>query len=244
MTDSGIMRIQKAISRAGLMSRRSAEQLVTQGRITIDGRIAVLGDRVDPASARIEVDGVPIPVAPGLVAYLLYKPTGVISTADDPHGRPTVLDLVPSDPRVWPVGRLDGDSEGLLILTNDGELTNRLTHPGYGVGKTYVVLVRGTPPARLVRRLVDGVDLDDGPARARSARIVERSRGRTLIEMVLEEGRNREIRRMCDVLDLPVERLVRTGIGPLVDRGLTPGTWRRLTPEEIAGLYRASVEGR
>lgn len=241
MTDSGTMRLQKAISRAGLMSRRRAEALISEGRITIDGRTAVLGDRVDPATARIEVDGVPVPVAPGLVAYLLYKPTGVISTADDPRGRPTVVGLVPSDPRVWPVGRLDADSEGLLLLTNDGELTNRLTHPGYGVGKTYVVLVRGTPPDRVVRRLVEGVELDDGPASARSARIVERSRGRTLIEMVMEEGRNREIRRMCDVLDLPVERLVRTGIGPLVDRSLVPGTWRRLTPEEVAGLYRAST---
>lgn len=241
MSDADRMRLQKAIGRAGLMSRRRAEELIAAGRVTVDGRTAVLGDRVDPATARVEVDGVPIPVAPDLVAYLLYKPIDVISTADDPHGRRTVVDLVPIEPRVWPVGRLDADSEGLLVLTNDGELTNRLTHPRYGVGKTYVVLVRGTPPARLIQRLVDGVDLDDGPARARTARVVERSRGKTMLELVMEEGRNREIRRMCEVLGLPVERLVRTAIGPLVDRDLAPGTWRRLAPEEVAALYRAST---
>ncbi|MDH3250189.1 MAG: rRNA pseudouridine synthase [Acidimicrobiia bacterium] len=235
-------RLQKVISRAGLMSRRAAEELISQGRIAIDGRIAVLGDRVDPSSQQVLVDGVPIPIAPDLRTYLVNKPLGVISTADDPQDRKTVVDLVASDVRVWPVGRLDADSEGLILVSNDGELTNRVTHPRYGVTKTYTVVVAGLPSKATVRRLTEGVELDDGPAAATSARIVDRSNDTTMIELVMNEGRNREIRRMCDTIGHSVVRLVRTAIGPLTDRALRPGSVRMLAPGEVAELYRAAIE--
>ncbi len=233
-------RLQKVISRAGLMSRRAAEVLIAEGRIAIDDRIAVLGDRVDPATQRVFVDGVPIPIAPDLRTYLVNKPLGVISTADDPQGRETVVDLVGADARVWPVGRLDADSEGLILVSNDGELTNRVTHPRFGVTKTYTVVVEGLPSKSTVRRLADGVELEDGPAAATSARIVDRSNDSTMIELVMNEGRNREIRRMCDAIGHPVRRLVRTAIGPLADRRLRPGSVRELTPGEVSELYRAA----
>lgn len=234
------MRIQKALSRAGLMSRRRAEELLAAGRITVNGRVAGLGDRVDPEAERLEVDGHRVPVAPGLVTYLLAKPRGVISTADDPEGRATVVDLVPAEPRVWPVGRLDADSEGLLLLSNDGELTNRVTHPSFGVTKTYVALVDGSVGKQALRRLTSGVELEDGTAAAEQARIVDRSRGRTLVELVMTEGRNREVRRMLDAVGHPVRRLTRTAIGPIRDPDLDPGSWRHLTPEEVSALYWAA----
>jgi 23S rRNA pseudouridine2605 synthase len=235
-------RVQKVISRAGLMSRRAAEELISKGRISIDDRVAVLGDRVDPSTQRVLVDGVPIPVAPDLRTYLVNKPLGVISTADDPEGRRTVVDLVADDIRVWPVGRLDADSEGLILVSNDGELTNRVTHPRFGITKTYTVVMEGMPSKSTVRRLTDGVELDDGPAAAVSARIVDRSNDTTMIELVLNEGRNREIRRMCDAIGHPVVRLVRTAIGPLTDRTLRPGAVRLLEPAEVTELYRAASE--
>ena len=234
-------RLQKLIAGAGLMSRRAAEDLIRQGRVTVDGRVARLGDRADPDHARVEIDGIPLPVAPDRVTYLVYKPVGVVSTVSDPQGRPTVVDLVPNEPRVHPVGRLDVDSEGLLLLTNDGELTHRVTHPRFGVTKTYSVLVEGRMTPREVRRLVDGVDLEDGPARARSARLVDVTSGRSLVEVVMGEGRNREVRRMMAALGHPVRSLVRTAIGPIRDRRLAPGTWRVLDPTEVAALYAASV---
>ncbi len=233
-------RLQKVISRAGLMSRRAAEELISEGRISIDDRIAVLGDRVDPYTQQVLVDGVPIPIAPDLRTYLVNKPLGVISTADDPQGRETVVDLVGGDIRIWPVGRLDADSEGLILVSNDGELTNRVTHPRYGVTKTYTVVVEGLPSKSTVRRLTDGVVLDDGPAASTSAKIVDRSGDTTMIELVMTEGRNREIRRMCDAIGHPVLRLVRTAIGPLADRTLRPGSVRELTPGEVSELYRAA----
>ena len=233
------IRLQKALSRAGLMSRRKAEEAIAAGRVTINGRVAVLGDRIDPEVDRVEVDGVPVPVAPGLVTYLLYKPVGVVSTVSDPQGRPTVVDLVPPEPRVWPVGRLDVDSEGLILLTNDGELTNHVTHPRHGVTKTYVVWVDGEVGRRELRRLTEGVHLEDGPARAVRARLLESHRGRSLVELVMAEGRKREVRRMMESIGHPVRRLVRTAIGPISDRELRPGGWRRLRPEEVAALYRS-----
>src|SRR5450755_975850 len=149
-------------------SRRTCEALIAEGRVTVDGEVAVLGRRVDIDVARIEIDGVPVPVAADLVSYLLNKPPGVVTTASDPQGRPTVLDLVPIEPRVFPVGRLDYDSEGLLVLTNDGELTQLLTHPSHGVPKAYLAEVVGVPSAGELRRLREGIELDDGitaPAR-------------------------------------------------------------------------------
>lgn len=235
------MRVQRAISRAGLMSRRAAERLIEEGRIEVNGRRVVLGDRVDPAKDRLTIDGRPVPVAPGLVTYLLYKPVGVVSTASDPAGRPVVVDLVPDQPRVWPVGRLDADSEGLLLLTNDGELTNLVTHPRFGIAKTYVVLVDGRPSPATLRRLESGIVLDDGPARAHRARAIDAVGGRSLIEVVMGEGRKREVRRMFDAAGHPVRRLVRVAIGPLRDPDLAPGTWRRLDVAEVTDLYAAAT---
>jgi 23S rRNA pseudouridine2605 synthase len=185
---------------------------------------------------------VPLPVAPDLVYYLAFKPTGVVSTADDPHGRPTVLGLVDASARVVPVGRLDADTEGLIVLTNDGELTLRLTHPRFGVHKTYVALVDGVVGDSVLRSLTGGVALDDGPAAAVSARVIDRAEGSSLLEVVMGEGRNRIVRRMLDAVGHPAQRLVRTAIGPLQDGDLEPGTSRPLTIAEVRMLYAAALE--
>jgi len=211
--------------------------------VTVDGAVATIGQQADAAVVDIRVDGVPLPVAPDLVYYLAYKPTGVVSTASDPEGRPTVIDLVPDTPRVVPVGRLDADSEGLIVLTNDGDLTMRVTHPRYGVHKTYVALVEGIVDASLPDALVAGLDLDDGPARALSARLIDRSSDRSIVEVVMGEGRNRIVRRMFDAAGHPVVRLTRTGIGPVTDRQLEPGTSRPLTLDEVRSLYAAAGAG-
>jgi len=208
--------------------------------VTVNGAVAHVGQKVDPEVDRVEIDGIPLPVKPGLVHYLVYKPPGIISSADDPQGRPIVTGLVPAQPRVFPVGRLDEASEGLLILTNDGELAHRLTHPRFGVQKTYTALVSGVPASSALRRLTEGVDLDDGPARALRAKVLDRHGDRALLEVVMGEGRKREVRRMCAAVGHPVERLVRTAIGPLRDPHLSPGTWRLLTVEEVRSLYEAA----
>jgi 23S rRNA pseudouridine2605 synthase len=212
--------------------------LISDGRVAVDGRTAVLGDRCDPDTSVVTVDGARIPVAPGLVTYLLAKPVGVVSTTDDPQRRKTVIDLVPANPRVWPVGRLDADSEGLILVTNDGDLTNHVTHPSNGVTKTYVALVEGNPGRTALRQLTEGVVLEDGPAKAVTARRLDVSGNEALVEIVMNEGRNREVRRMCDAIGHPAKRLVRTAIGPISDRSLEPGTWRLLAPSEVAALYR------
>jgi len=230
------IRVQKALANAGLMSRRAAEDAIREGRVFVDGERAGLGDRVDVTSQLVTLDGIPIPVNPDLETHLLYKPAGVISSAADPRGRPTVVDLVESDARLYPVGRLDYDSEGLILLTNDGELANRVTHPRYGIEKRYLALVRGAPARSDIRRLTEGVDLEDGPARAISAHIVDRKGEETLVELTMGEGRNREVRRMFEVLGFEVTRLVRTSIGSITDRSLKPGESRLLSAGEIRGL--------
>lgn len=234
------VRLQKAISAAGLMSRRAAEDLIAQGRVTIDGRTARLGDRADPTQSVVEVDGVRLPLAPHLVTYLVNKPSGVVSTTSDPHASKTVIDLVPDFPRVWPVGRLDQRSEGLILVSNDGELTNLITHPRYGISKTYRVLVEGVPRPATVRRLTRGVELEDGPARALQARLVDRTAWEAQLEVVMGEGRNREVRRIMEAVGHPVRRLMRVSIGPLRDVTLRPGRWRKLSSREVAMLYRAA----
>lgn len=208
--------------------------------MTVDGSVAHIGQQVDPESSCVAIDGAVLPVAPGLVYYLLNKPRGVVSTADDPEGRPTVVGLVPAEPRVFPVGRLDADSEGLLILTNDGDLTLLLTHPRYRIEKTYVALVDGHPGKVALRRLTSGVELDDGTARAVRARVLDRRGGESLVEIVMAEGRKREVRRMGAAVGHPVQRLVRTGIGALRDAALRPGAWRALNIAEVHGLYGAA----
>ena len=189
------------------------------------------------------IDGIRLPVRPDAVYYLLYKPVGVISTTSDELGRQTVTDLVPAEPQVYPVGRLDADSEGLLILTNDGDLTHHLTHPRFGVNKTYTVLTSGRLTAADAKRLESGVELDDGPAAASVARIVDVGQEGTLLEVVMNEGRNREVRRMVDELGQGVIRLIRTAIGELRDRDLKSGSWRRLSPVEVRRLFATGAGG-
>jgi 23S rRNA pseudouridine2605 synthase len=234
-------RLQKVLARAGLGSRRVCDDLVAAGRVTVDGEVAVLGRRVDPERDHIELDGVPVATQSGLVYYLLNKPTRVVTTASDPEGRPTVVDLVPSEPRVFPVGRLDWETEGLLVLTNDGDLTQRLTHPSHGVEKEYLVEVDGVPSRGALRQLREGVELDDGPSAPAQVRLVQERDGSAAIEIVIHEGRNRQVRRMCDAVGHPVRRLVRTRIGPLADRDLAPGAWRELESSEVRALYAASL---
>lgn len=223
-----------------MASRRTAEDLIRDGRVTVDGAPAHLGQKIDPSVATVLIDGLPLPVRPDLVYYLLYKPLGIISSSDDDRGRPTVVDLVPDDQRVYPVGRLDADSEGLLILTNDGELTNLVTHPRYGVTKTYVAHVAGIPDATTLRRLIGGVDLEDGPARAKKARVRSTAGGEALVEIVMVEGRNREVRRLLAAVGHDVISLVRTAVGPIRDPDLDPGSWRLLTMVEVRELYGAA----
>ncbi len=232
-------RLQKVLAATGYGSRRVCEDLIAAGRVTVNGTVAILGRRVDPEVDRVEVDGAPIGVRPGLVYYLLNKPIGVITTARDTHGRQTVLDLVPSDPRVFSVGRLDVDTEGLLLLTNDGQLANRIAHPSHGIEKEYLVEVRGGPvSAGALRSLREGVELDDGMTSP--ARVSQPEPG--VLRLVIHEGRNRQVRRMCEAVGYPVTRLVRTRIGPLVDRSLRPGQWRDLTTDEWRALTEAVAE--
>ncbi len=234
-------RLQKVLARAGLGSRRVCDDLIAAGRVRVDGEVAVLGRRVDPERDHIELDGVPVVTQHGLVYYLLNKPPHTVTTADDPQGRPTVVALVPSEPRVFPVGRLDWDTEGLLILTNDGDLTQRLTHPSHGVEKEYLVEVDGVPSRGALRRLREGVELDDGLSAPAQVRLVQERADHAAIEIVIHEGRNRQVRRMLDAVSHPVRRLVRTRIGTLVDRELAPGEWRVLNQDEVRALYTASL---
>jgi 23S rRNA pseudouridine2605 synthase len=233
------IRIQKAIANAGLMSRRKAEEAVELGRVRLDGEPTRLGDRVDVESQVLTLDGVPLPVNPEIETYLLYKPVGVISTAADPQGRKTVVDLIASEKRLYPVGRLDADSEGLILISNDGDLTNRITHPRYGITKKYLALVDGVPSTSQLRRLVSGVELEDGAAHAQSARLLDSSDGRALVEMVMVEGRNREVRRMLAAIGYETVRLVRTAIGPIIDQGLQPGESRLLSATEVRHLLES-----
>lgn len=229
-------RLQKVMARAGLASRRVCEAMIAAGRVTLNGAVAQLGDRAS-TDDRIEVDGVPLLRDPSLVHYLLHKPAGVVSTADDPQGRPTVVELVPDDRRVFPVGRLDTDTEGLLILTNDGELTHLLTHPSFGVPKEYLAHVDGVPSRAALRRLREGVELEDGPTAPAEVSMPQDS----MVKLTIHEGRNRQVRRMCEEVGHPVLRLVRTRIGPLTDPSLAAGEWRELSDDEVRSLYAAVV---
>jgi 23S rRNA pseudouridine2605 synthase len=225
-------RLQKVLARLGFGSRRVCEELIADGRVTVNGDIAVLGRRVDVDTDEVAVDGAVVGIRPGLVYYLLNKPTGVITTADDPQGRPTVVQMVPTEPRVFSVGRLDADSEGLLLLTNDGDITHRLTHPSFGVEKEYLASVEGTPTRGAIRQLREGIELEDGSTAPARVTAVDDS----LLRITIHEGRNRQVRRMCEAIGHPVIRLVRTRIGPIVDHRLKPGEWRALSREEVRAL--------
>ncbi|MHB8244938.1 MAG: pseudouridine synthase [Acidimicrobiales bacterium] len=229
-------RLQKVLARVGFGSRRICEELIAAGRVTVNGSVAELGRRVVAVQDLVEVDGVPVGVLPGLVYYLLNKPAGVVTTAADPSGRPTIVELVPSEPRVFPIGRLDAATEGLIVLTNDGELAQRVAHPSHGVDKEYLAEVQGVPSAGAIRRLREGVILDDRPTQP--AKVASISPG--VLRITIHEGRNRQVRRMLEAVGHPVVRLVRTRIGPLADRTLGPGCWRELDASEVIALARAA----
>ncbi len=233
-------RLQKLLATAGYGSRRVCEELVAAGRVAVNGAVVELGARARAGIDDVTVDGVPVAFSGVLVYYLLHKPAGVVTTASDPQGRPTVVAIVPDDPRVFPVGRLDTATEGLLLLTNDGELAHGLTHPSRGVDKTYLAEVEGVPSRAALRQLRMGVALDDGlTAPARVLVIAERAEGSAL-QITIHEGRNRQVRRMCETVGHPVRRLVRSAIGPLTDQRLTAGEWRELTVAEVRDLYAAA----
>ena len=230
-------RIQKVLAQAGLCSRRAAEEMIRQGRVTIDGRRAELGEQADPARQKIAVDGKPVAAAEKKVYLMLNKPRGYVSTAHDERGRKTVTDLVRGcGARVYPVGRLDYDSEGLLLMTNDGALTQKLTHPSHEVGKTYQVTVRGDlsrVPALGQPMKIDGYEI----APATVFILSQQDEHTARLSMTIHEGRNRQIRKMCEQVGLDVRRLKRLAVGDLtLDRGLAPGKWRELTEEEVAYL--------
>jgi 23S rRNA pseudouridine2605 synthase len=224
------MRLNAYLARAGVASRRGADELIKAGRVTVNGEPGQLNSFVD-GEARVEVDG--RPVAPQRLAYvLLHKPAGVVTTARDPQGRPTVVDLVEHASRVVPVGRLDADTTGALLLTNDGELAHRLAHPRYGVEKTYVVDVEGEPSDEVIRALAEGVELDDGPTAPAKARRIAPSQ----LELVLHEGRKHQVKRMLAAVGHPVTRLHRSAYAALTLDGLEPGQWRELLLDELKRL--------
>ena len=228
-------RVQKVLAAAGVASRRVCEDMIEEERILVNGEIATLGDKVDPLVDELRVDGVVVSVDPTRRTVLLNKPVGVISTAEDTHDRETVVDLVGAEERLFPVGRLDADSEGLILLTNDGGLTQRLTHPSFGVDKEYLVSVEGSPKPGALRNLREGVELDDG--KTSPAKVSELQPG--LLRFVIHEGRNRQIRRMCEAVGHPVKRLVRTRIGTITDTTLGPGEWRDVEAGELRELEAA-----
>ena len=227
-------RLQKVLARAGIGSRRVCEKLIVEQRVTVDGEFAELGKKVDPETSQVEVDGLKIGIRQDLVYYLLNKPVGVITTSKDPQERSTVVDLVPTHPRVFPVGRLDADTEGLILLTNDGDLTHYLTHPSFGIEKEYLVQVEVTPSRNAIRELRQGVELDDGITSPAKVSLVDEK----LLKIVIHEGRNRQIRRMCESVGHPVKRLIRSRIGPIVDRSLRPGSFRELTNQELKSMRK------
>ncbi|MCD6319164.1 MAG: rRNA pseudouridine synthase [Candidatus Desulfofervidaceae bacterium] len=230
-------RLQKILSRAGVTSRRKAEQLIIEGRVKIDGKVVTtLGTKVDPETQQIEVDG-RILRFPASIYLMLYKPRYYLTTLHDPRGRPKVTDLLKDIPtRVFPVGRLDFDAEGLLLLTNDGEFANMLIHPRYKVPKTYMVLVKGIPNSYALKKLETGVDLEDGKTLPAQVRLIRKLKNKTWLKLTIREGRYRQIKRMCAAVGHPVLRLKRIRIGPLTLDRLKPGEYRYLTPKEIKQL--------
>jgi 23S rRNA pseudouridine2605 synthase len=240
MNPDGV-RLQKVLAQAGVASRRAAEELIAAGRVSVDGEVVrEMGRRVDPITAVVHVDGSRVVLRDDLVHLALNKPRGMLSTMSDERGRPCVGDLVAGrGDRLFHVGRLDADTEGLLLLTNNGELGHRLTHPSFEVQKTYLAEVAGQVPRDLGRRLRDGVELEDGPVRVDRFRLVDSLPGRTLLELVLHEGRKHAVRRRLEGVGHPVQRLVRTAIGEVKLGTQRPGRLRPLTTAEVGALYRA-----
>ncbi len=243
MSDDGRERLQKVMAAAGVASRRASEELIAAGRVTVNGEVAELGRKVDGTQDDIRVDGERITTHPDRVYVMLNKPQGVVTTVDDPEGRPTVMDLVNLPMRLFPVGRLDLDTEGLLLLTNDGDLTHDLLHPSREVPRTYVALVSSPFKGKALQELRDGVELDDGTARPTSVEVLEEQKGKALVQLVMTEGRKREVRRMFAAIGHPVERLARVAFGGVELGDLRQGKWRFLTQQEVGRLH-AAVEGR
>jgi 23S rRNA pseudouridine2605 synthase len=236
-----LLRLQKVLADAGIGSRRKCEELITAGRVTVDGSVVTaLGTKVDPEVAEVRIDGEPVPRPARRLYYMLNKPTGVVSTTNDPTGRPRVLDLVPDAQRLFLVGRLDLSSEGLILVTNDGPLANLLAHPRYGVEKTYQAQVAGTPQPEVLERLRAGVRLAEGMAHAKRVTVKSQHKQSTILELVLDEGRNREIRRLLAQVGHKVLRLKRTALGPLRLGDLAPGEYRPLRREEVDALRQTA----
>lgn len=237
--DDGV-RLQKVIAQAGLASRRAAEEMILQGRVTVDGKpIRKLGTRIDPATQVLRVDGQRVEIDDTRhVVLALNKPEGMVSTMDDPEGRPCLSDVLVEYPeRLYHVGRLDIDTSGLLLLTNDGELANRLTHPSYGIEKTYVARVHGEVKPYVRKKLLRGVELEDGLVKADKFRVRDTLGDISAVEITVHEGRNRMVRRMLDAVGFPVRELVRVRFGPIRLDRLQPGTTRRVKGEELLSLY-------
>ncbi|MFZ0160257.1 MAG: pseudouridine synthase [Kineosporiaceae bacterium] len=239
--DPGGVRLQKVLAQAGLGSRRACEELISAGRVQVDGQqVTELGVRVDPRRAVLHVDGLRVQLDDTLVTLALNKPLGVLSAMSDPQGRPTVGELVAGrEERLFHVGRLDADTEGLILLTNDGELANRLAHPRYEVPKVYLAEIPGPVPRDLGRRLLDGIELDDGPARVDSFKVVDARPGKALVEIVLHDGRNRIVRRLLEEAGHPVLQLVRTQVGPIRLGDLRSGRTRVIGGAELGSLMAA-----
>ena len=244
--DQSGIRLQKLLSQAGIASRRAAEKLIAEGRVTLNGAtVREMGVKADPGVDDVRVDGRRIKAASRLRYILLNKPAGVVTTRSDPQRRRTVLDLLHGVREyVYPVGRLDYDTEGLLLLTNDGELAATLTHPRHGVERTYEARVAGMPDDEAIDRLRRGIPLDG--RRTLPAEVTLLNRGRRdrdgMLLLTIREGRNRQVRRMCEAVGHPVQQLRRTKIGPIADRRLRPGEWRELSPGEVEKLKRADAE--
>lgn len=236
--DDGLVRLQKLLAQSGVASRRKCEELMLAGEVEVDGEVVTrLGTKVDPRTAVIRVSGKRLPPASAHVYLVLNKPPGVVSTMSDPQGRPTLSDFVADRPeRLFHVGRLDTDTEGLILLTNDGDFAQRLAHPSYEVEKTYVAEVAGRVDKGTVRTLLAGVTLEDGPVEVRRARVVSTTADRGIVELVIHEGRNRIVRRLLDHVGHPVQRLTRTAIGPVRTGSLKVGSLRELTSDEVGSL--------
>jgi len=238
MSDEPI-RLQKLLSERGFASRRNVEEMITQGRITVNGQVSILGDKASDDDD-VRVDGIRIKLDATKVYFLLNKPEGVISTTNDDLNRTNVTDLVETNIRVFPVGRLDANTTGLIILTNDGKLTQLLTHPSHGVDKKYISEVEGEISKEDVEKLRNGIELEDGVTSPAKVKTLAKTKEKSLLEIIIHEGRNRQIRRMCDAVNHPVITLTRVAIGPLTDPDLKLGEYRELSAKEVFELYEAA----
>jgi 23S rRNA pseudouridine2605 synthase len=238
-------RLQKLLAQAGIASRRHAEEMIKAGRVAVNGTVVKeLGVKADPATDTIAVDGKAVTVHTAKSYFLLNKPMGYLSTCYDPQGRKTVLELVPYAPGLHPVGRLDKDTSGLLILTNDGDFTEALTHPRHGISKTYLAEVKGRPNAQAIETLRKGVKLEGGMTLPAKVELLDRRKDTTVVLITIREGRNRQVRRMAEAVGHPVVKLERVAIGDMDAQGLPPGQFRALGADEVAHLRKSAKRGK